>query len=124
MTPGGSHRAAIVFPALAGAVAGGAIDLLYYAALPSLRGMPAESSELLMCVWIPVYFAVAPATAGIAAIAVSRITYRRGSRKAESDAGQVTARSSACLAGLVAAAAVFLLALALVFFPSVMGLLP
>jgi hypothetical protein len=105
-------------------VAGIAVDGLYTAILLSFESIPAEAGDLLGCVWMLLFFAVAPSIAATLAYLLSTraIAGDGPAKRPSSDTGVPTTRRPIA-AAIIAAGAVFSLALCLLFLSPILGLL-
>jgi len=124
MSPTTSLSRSLIFPIVVGCVAGIAVDAAYVAVLSSLEAIPPDAGDLLVGIWVPLYFAVAPS---IAATVAHLLSTRGGAgdgptKRPSSHTGDPTTRRPIA-AAIIAGGAVFLLALLLALLSPILGLL-
>jgi hypothetical protein len=104
-------------PILGGIAAGLAIDCLYFAALLAVEPIPSGAGDLLVGLWMGLFFIVAPGVAAAVAAIASRQTPLdhsvQGATREEAKGPPPTAKVAATVAGV----ATFLVALALLLMP-------
>jgi len=116
------HLRTLLISVVAGMTVGLGIDCLYLAAIFALRRIPAEAGDLLVPVWMGLFYALAPGVAGVvAALIVRSIRGRQPCDPADTSGASLIRLDDPALAWFLAAALTFLAALALTFGPHLLG---
>jgi len=124
MSPTPSLSRSLIVPIVVGCLAGIAVDGAYEAVLLSFESIPPEAGDLLVGVWMPLFFAVAPSIAASLAYFLSTRASAGDvpAKRPSSDPGIPTTRRPIA-AAIIAGGAVFSLALCLLFLSPILGLL-